>query len=288
LVVGVVVALAGVREARAGQGTSPEDPATAALEEASRAEASDRLPDALKRAYELNGDTELLFRLGELTRKIGQDIPAMRFYRAYLTRDPRGKHRAAADRQVRLLEAAAGDPDAPLPGAARTPPPPKSKVSPTGATVAAPPAASSDPGRANPAAGSRGAGPVSLTLETSPSAGPQITPPVDLRTDGAPASSDEAAPPLPRWLPWVGVVATLAVGTGATLSGLAATHRYDELRSSCGATAAGCSSAQIDDVRSRARTTNLLWAGTGVVAAATGVAIFVNTREAGFSGIWRF
>jgi hypothetical protein len=80
----------------------------------------------------------------------------------------------------------------------------------------------------------------------------------------------------------------LALATAATLSGFAASHRYDELRTSCGATAAGCSGAEIDDVRTRSRTTNLLWAGAGVVAAATGIAVYVNARQAGVSGLWRF
>jgi hypothetical protein len=280
LAVGVVVAFVGLGDV--ARAASPDDPAKVALDEASRAEASGHLTeaiDALKLAYEVSGDTELLFRLGELTRKIGQDVSAMRFYRAYLTRDPRGKHRAAAERQVHLLEAAAGDPDAPLPSAARTPP------APTGAPPS--PAPSQGEGRTNPAPGPGNAAPVSLTLETPPVATAQTSPPVDLQANAAPAA-DGVQPPLPRWLPWVGVAATVALGTGATLSGLAASHHYDDLRSSCGATAAGCSSAQIDDVRSRARTTNLLWAGAGVLAAATGVAVYVNTREAGFSGIWRF
>ena len=50
----------------------------------------------------------------------------------------------------------------------------------------------------------------------------------------------------------------------------------------------GCSQSQIDQVKSRALTANLLWAGASVGAVATGVMVYVNTREAGFSGVWSF
>jgi hypothetical protein len=61
-------------------------------------------------AYELSGDTSLLFRLGELNREIGSDVAAARFYRTYLAREPRGKDRDAAERAARRLE-----PGTPLP-----------------------------------------------------------------------------------------------------------------------------------------------------------------------------
>ena len=40
--------------------------------------------------------------------------------------------------------------------------------------------------------------------------------------------------------------------------------------------------------KSRALTTNLLWAAAGVGAVATGVMFYVNAREAGVSGVVSF
>ena len=62
----------------------------------------------------------------------------------------------------------------------------------------------------------------------------------------------------PRWLPWAGVCVTLAFGAGAVATGLGASHRYDELRASCGRTVEGCAQSDIDQVKSRALTANLL------------------------------
>jgi len=41
-------------------------------------------------------------------------------------------------------------------------------------------------------------------------------------------------------------------------------------------------------VKSRALIANLLWAGASAAAVTTGVMVYVNTREAGFSGVWSF
>ena len=107
---------------------APSNALKAAFDQAHRAEAANRSGEAieaLKRAYELSGDTEILFRLAEMTRKAGQDVSALRFYRAYLARDPRGKHRAVAERQAQLLEiASAQSGSAPAAGATALAPPP--------------------------------------------------------------------------------------------------------------------------------------------------------------------
>ena len=93
---------------------------------------------------------------------------------------------------------------------------------------------------------------------------------------------------MPSWLPWAGIGATLALGAGAVVTGLGASQRYDELRGSCGQTVEGCAQSDIDQVKSRALTANLLWAAAGVSAVATGVVVYVNAREAGFAGAWSF
>jgi len=204
--------------------------------------------EGYKRAYELSGETSLLFRLGELNREIGQDVVALRFYRSYSGRDPNGKYREAADRAARELESKLS-----RPGRAR---------------AAAPPPAPAPP------------------LAPAPPPASPAAPAVDLSATATPPS--QPAPPLPRWLPWAGLGATLALGAGAVVTGLGASQRYDDLLRTCGGTGEGCPKADIDQVRSRALTANLLWAAAGIGAAATGVMVYVNTREAGFSGVWSF
>src|SRR5262249_39305029 len=103
-----------------------------------------------------------------------------------------------------------------------------------------------------------------------------------------PARAPTRDRPLPRWLPWAGLGAALALGGAAVFEGLGANSRYDELRSSCGQTAAGGTTDQIDSVRSRDRLTTALWAAAGVVAAGTGVMFYVNARETGVAMAARF
>jgi tetratricopeptide (TPR) repeat protein len=239
-----------------------------------------RLQEAIegfKRAYELSGDLTLLFRLGEVSREVGQDVAALRFYRTYLARDPRGQHREAAERAVSDLELKMAKPGPPI-APARPP------------VVAG--QAASQPARpgARQAAPAPPPAPTSVAPPSSPSPPPASAalPAVDLRAQPAADPAPRSGPPLPRWLPWAGLGATLALGAGAVATGLGASHRYDELRASCGQTVEGCAQSDIDQVKSRALTTNLLWAAAGVGAVATGVVVFVNAREAGFAGAWSF
>lgn len=80
----------------------------------------------------------------------------------------------------------------------------------------------------------------------------------------------------------------MGLAIAATVSTISASDRYDQLRTSCGATSTGCSEGQIDDLRSSADRTTILWVGAGLMAAATGAGFYVNTHQAGFSGVWRF
>ena len=323
------------------------DAAAAALTRAGQAYGAGRMLEAIeeyKRAYELSGDVTLLFRLGEVSREIGQDVAAIRFYRTYLARDPRGKFRDAAERAARNLERKIEQPPAAVP-----PPPPAQVAGPPPVLSPAPPPRASSPAvppapppRAaapalSPAPAPRAAGPalspspreagrgsgrgvVAAVLPSDPSPAPSAVasspsapaspppalppsprdvgggpgigadapPTVDLRSETTAPTAAQPGPPLPRWLPWAGLGVSLGLGAGAVVTGLGASHRYDELRGSCGRTADGCAPGDIDQVRSRARTANLLWAGTAVAAAATGVMVFVNTREAGVAGLWSF
>jgi hypothetical protein len=229
--------------------------------------------EGFKRAYELSGDLTLLFRLGEVSREVGQDVAALRFYRTYLARDPQGRHRQAAERAAGDLELKMAKPASP-----RAPARPPVVASPAASPAASP--------VASPVAGP----PAPVTLPASPSPPPAsaVLPAVDLRVQTAAAPTPRSGPPLPNWLPWAGVGATLALGAGAVVTGLGASQRYDELRGSCGQTVEGCAQSDIDQVKSRALTANLLWAAAGVGAVATGVVVYVNAREAGFAGAWSF
>jgi hypothetical protein len=94
--------------------------------------------------------------------------------------------------------------------------------------------------------------------------------------------------PLPAWLPLAGALLTVASATGAIVYGLSASHSYDDLKATCAQTAAGCTADQIDGVKSHDRVATILWVSAGVLAAATGVTIYVNTHAAGASALWRF
>lgn len=281
--------MVGATEVRGQSGAAPSGTASArqTIDEAVKAEAAGRKREAIegyKRAYALSGDATLLFRLGELSREVGETSAAERFYRAYLARDKRGTHREAAERAVRALELeelATAAPNRPA-----SPPP-------------APPAAGEARSRAAPPARPpAAAAPTSAGVEraSSPILDPLVNPPApEGRGSGTTASAMATAtapsptsPPLPRWVPWAGLAVTLALGAGAVYSGLAASQRYDELSSSCGQTAAGCPQGDIDKLKSRVLAANLLWAAAGLGALATGVTVYVNTRESGVSGVWSF
>ena len=287
VVVAVVGAVAVVDPSVAFAQPAPSAAARDALAQARQAHNAGRWQEAIDgytRAYELTGDTDLLFQLGEVNRKLGQGVVALRFYRSYLAREPQGKHRDAAERAATSLESkgsaggpAAASTPAPAPVAATPPPPAPAKTPPAPvaapAPVAPPPAPA--PANVNP--------PVVVT------APPPAAPAVDLRADITSAPSEPAkGPPLPGGLAWAGVGATLALGAGAVITGLQASHRYDQLRGSCGRTPEGCMPSEINEVKSRALVANVLWAATGVAALATGIVVVVNAREVGFAGAWSF
>ena len=258
LLVAVTVAVVvNPAEVRGQQSSTAAQDAAAEARQAYDAGRKQEAIEAYKRAYELSGDHALLFRLGEVHREVGQDVAALRFYRSYVARDPRGKQRQAAERAVRELDLKLAKPAAAAPAAASATPP----------APAVPSSSSSRPSAS--ASASASASLPALSVAATPAPAPP-------------------GPPLPRWLPWAGLGATLALGAGAVVTGLGASHRYDELHGSCGQRTEGCPTSDIDDVRSRARTANLLWVAAGVGAALTGVTFYVNTREAGFSGVWSF
>ena len=263
-----------------GQSSSPTAPSAAAREAVTQAERLYDLGrlqqaiDGFKRAYELSGDAALLFRLGEVSREAGEDVAALRFYRSYLGRDPRGPHREAADRAARDLERKVE----------KGPPP----AAPSRAPAAAPIVQTRPAPAVVPVVKPQ---PAAAAVQPPPPPAPSRPPPaslpsVDLQAEATPPATP--GPPLPRWLPWVGLGATAGLGAAAAITGLAASHRYDQLHATCGRTAEGCAPGDIDQLKSRALTANLLWAAAGVGALATGVMVYVNVRDAGFAGVWRF
>jgi len=111
------------------------------------------------------------------------------------------------------------------------------------------------------------------------------TPPISPIVAEAPSSRQ---PPLPRWLPWAGAGTTVALAIAAIETGLSSNNRYDELKSTCGRTPSGCTADQIDSVRSREDITTALWVLSAFTATATGVSVYVNTRESGIAALWTF
>ena len=91
-----------------------------------------------------------------------------------------------------------------------------------------------------------------------------------------------------KWYFWAAAGATVALTTGAILSGLSSDSRYSALESSCAKTSIGCSEAQIDGVKSRTTLANVLWVLAGASAIATGVSFYVDSHETGVSVAWRF
>lgn len=123
------------------------------------------------------------------------------------------------------------------------------------------------------------------SISTAATPIPATSAAIDLR----PASSvppEAAGAGLPTWVPWALGATTLALATGTVISGLSASSRFDELKNSCGQT--GCPASEIDDVKSRARRTNVLLALTGAAALGTGIAVYFTADSAGATGQWRF
>jgi len=196
VVVAVLGAVAVVDSSVAFAQPAPSAAARDALAQARQAHNAGRWQEAIDgytRAYELTGDTDLLFQLGEVNRKLGQGVAALRFYRSYLAREPQGKHRDAAERAATSLEpkGSAGGPatastPAPAPVAATPPPPAPAKTPP--APVAAP----------APVAPAPAPAPATVNAPVVAAAPPPAAPAVDLRADITSAPSEPAkGPPLP-------------------------------------------------------------------------------------------
>jgi tetratricopeptide (TPR) repeat protein len=96
------------------------------------------------------------------------------------------------------------------------------------------------------------------------------------------------APAHVRTLSWVGLGVTAALAGGTVIAGLLARGRFSELRDSCGQTAAGCSDAEVDSVKTRVLVTNVLLGLTGASAVLTGLTFIGGSDRAGVALAGRF
>ncbi len=302
------------------QAQSPADNGQLLAEKAKRDHDLGRLNEAIEgytQAYQLTGDLNLLFSLAEAHREAGHAADAVKIFQTYLRRDPKGIHSESAEKQIKELERAqkTGAGKAPAPAAGQTtakpasaapttakapaavpfaPPPVIAKPAPVAlpppviakpAPVVPPPPAVAKPAppppRLPPA-------PPATLIPTAPEPAEPSPVTTVVISGGEPPPAPGVSPPLPRWVPWTLAVTTVALGTGAIISGLSASDRYDELRDSCGQSTGGCTAEQIDDVKSRAFRANILWTLAGVAALGTGVTVYVNANAAGVAGLWAF
>lgn len=92
-------------------------------------------------------------------------------------------------------------------------------------------------------------------------------------------------PSRPGWLfgrrfTWVAGGTSLALGIGAGIAWLLTSASYDDLANSCGATRAGCSSGDVNGVRTGVLATNVLLVGAGLALAAA-AALFIIEGDLG-------
>jgi hypothetical protein len=99
-----------------------------------------------------------------------------------------------------------------------------------------------------------------------------------------PPPAPVAAPPPPPkrklTLTWIGLGLTGAAGAATIGVGAYTITHHNDLKTGCGATASGCTTAQIDGLRNAAYATDALIGVTAVAAAATIIAVIVETRRA--------
>ena len=221
-----------------------------------------------KAAHLAKPDPAFLFNIAQCHRQLGDLEQAVTMYKRFLAASPGAGNRAEVEKRVAEMEAdlavrkrkaaTAESPTAPVatqPAASVTPP------------VAAAPGPIYPPLPELP-----------TTVAGSPGVSLQ---PVSTAAPTHPGSS------LRNWR-WVGVGVTVALAGGAVVSGVLASSRYDDLRTSCGATSAGCSDSDIRGLKSRALLTNILWGAAGVAAVGTGVFFYLTPSESAVQVAGRF
>jgi len=237
--------------------------------------------DAFEKAYQLTGDPALLFNLAQSHRHLGNGEEALRFYRAYLREKTDPTNRQIAEEQIKELEVQNWhDPFVATPSKTSPISPPQNSphdVAPTPLPVAAD--ITSTPHILPPPLAP--ATPIVTGVAPAPTS-------AAIATTAPPPSEPPPRVPVPRWLAWAGGAVTVVLGVSAIATGLSASSRFDNLKNSCGQTSAGCSSDQISGVKSRDHAATILWVLAAATAVSTGIVVYVDTREAGFSTLWRF
>jgi hypothetical protein len=255
---------------------------------------------AFEKAYETSGDSALLFNLAESHRQLGHTGDALRLYNEYLREMPTGSDREAAAAEIRNLggtgaakSAAAGPPPATTPppvaaAPAKPAPPPPAPPPPVAAAAAKPappppapppPVASNPPppmAAAPPPPAPAGAAPVA-PIGPAPSGAappPVAAPPAAesplLVTQAPPPAHHSKVPVI------IGAAATGAFVVGAVAFTLSSNSLYNDLKTSCGVTAMGCSQSQVDGVKTRDHAATAFWIAAGVAAVATSVLLVVR------------
>jgi hypothetical protein len=185
-------------------------------------------------------DASFVFNIAQCHRQLGHTNEALIAYRRFLTMDPETSLRADVERKIAALEEQ-------LKREARVVPPIENRASVRSPIV-------------RPA--SR---PVDLAAR-SPTAQPPSKPGVTWR----------------RWPLWLGG-ATLAFAGSATILGVSTNNRFDRLRTACGrqsGTRNGCPEENIEEIRTRARVINVLWALAGLSAMGTGASVYFGRDRA--------
>ncbi len=282
------------------RGESKHDKGQKLVEQGRRAYNLGHWSDALaafEKAYETSGDSALLFNLAESHRQLGHTGDALRLYNEYLREMPTGSDREAAAAEIKNLggtsqakSAAAAPPPAttpppvmaaparPAPPPPAPPPPPPVAAKPAPSPPAPPPPAPSyppPPMAATPPPAPAGPAPVApIGPAPSGTMPPAAAPPgaeSPLLVTQAPAPAHHSKVPV-----IIGAAATGAFVAGAVAFTLSSNSLYNDLKTSCGATAAGCAQSQVDSVKTRDHAATAFWIAAGVAAVATSVLLVVR------------
>jgi hypothetical protein len=114
-------------------------------------------------------------------------------------------------------------------------------------------------------------------------------PPAGVAGASPPAVSERLKPapavrePTSHWPLWLGGALAVAFAGGATGLALSTNRRFNDLREGCGVTPAGCSQGEVDEIRTRGWIINGLFALAGASALATGIGIYVSSRQTALS-----
>lgn len=216
--------------------------------------------EAFQKAYTLSGDPALLFNIAQAHRQAGDLGEALTAYRSFLRERPDAPNRELVEARIADLEA-------------------QLKVAKVKEPTVAPELAKPDkPDKATPP-------PTTVLPPVVPPPPPTV---VVVTQPGSTATTPPPSASSGRWLAWTGVGATALAATGAIIAGLSVNSRYDSLVSTCGGLPDGCSSSQVDGVRSRVLLTNILWGVTGVLAVGTGLTFYFTGHESGIAATRSF